>query len=806
MRPVRIALLFILIPFLAFPQHAKKSMESVKINSDEIVIDGNLNDSAWQKASIAKDFVMYLPGNGAPEPENQRSEVRILYSNDAIYVGAMLYDSAPDSILTQLTARDNYSQNNDWFGVFINPYNDGLSDFNFWVTAAGVQADSRTTSNGDDFGWNTVWKSAISITGEGWICEMEIPYMSLRFPETPETNWGLNMIRSIRRSRSEYSWSFLDRNSGFPLEYQTGLLKGVKDIDPPIRLSFNPYLSTYADNYQGKSSYEINAGLDLKYGINEAFTLDMTLIPDFGQVPFDEQILNLSPFENRFQENRGFFTEGTDLFNKGGIFYSRRIGGTPKNITGIDLTDNDSVDIRQEYTQLLNATKISGQTKNNLGIGFLNAVTDNNYATIVDAQGSETQSLVEPWTNYNVFVLDKRLNRKSSVSFINTNVMRNGASPDANVSALLGTYVDKSGTYQGDIALKTSNLFNNKQVNTGYQGELSIKDVKGNWTWNLGENIITDTYNINDLGFQTRNNRIVHSAGGSYRNITPSGPFNRYEFSLSSDYSFLYKPQLYERLGVNGSVFFLLRSFFAFGVNGGTRPVDEYNYFESRTENRGWRIPSSYNVGGFISSDYRKTFALDLRISYGRTEEFNTEDYSITIEPRVRVNDNFFVVIVSTLSQSVNNLGFASSDTNINTIYFGQRNIDRIQNTIRADYVFNPKTSLRLNLRHLWTGVKYNRYFTLDSKGELDHDFLFEGINNINFNTLNIDLRFSWWFAPGSEMVILYRNAIATSGERIETDYFENVNNLLNSPQQNNLSLRLTYFLDYNTIRKQFRK
>ena len=161
-------------------------------------------------------------------------------------------------------------------------------------------------------------------------------------------------------------------------------MSNIRDINPPIRLSLMPYASTYVDHFEDKTTLDFNAGMDLKYGINESFTLDATLIPDFGQVAFDNQVLNLSPFEIQFQENRQFFNEGTELFSLGDLFYSRRIGGAPKNITNQDLSGNDSaeVTVRTEFTRLLNATKISGRTNGNLGIGFLNAVTDNNYSTI----------------------------------------------------------------------------------------------------------------------------------------------------------------------------------------------------------------------------------------------------------------------------------------------------------------------------------------------------------------------------------------------------------------------------------------
>ena len=230
-RATRLTLILGLLPLLGLTQAAKKSIAATRIEQAPH-IDGKLDDDVWKSAPIAKDFIMYEPENGAPEIEGFETVIRVLYTDNALYIGAMLYDPSPDSILKQLTKRDVYNENCDWLGFFINPYNDGLSDFNFWVTAAGTQSDSKTTVNGDDFSLNSVWKSEVSITENGWIMEAEIPYIALRFPETPVADWGLNFMRSIRRIRKTYSWNFLDLASGNRLEYQCGLLTGMTNIDP----------------------------------------------------------------------------------------------------------------------------------------------------------------------------------------------------------------------------------------------------------------------------------------------------------------------------------------------------------------------------------------------------------------------------------------------------------------------------------------------------------------------------------------------------------------------------------------------
>lgn len=238
-------------------------------------------------------------------------------------------------------------------------------------------------------------------------------------------------------------WNHVDQNiNGFLT--QEGYWTGLTNIKPPIRLQLSPYLSYYTNHFPSnlpdKSNYttQVNGGMDLKWGINQSFTLDATLIPDFGQVQSDAQVLNLTPFEVRFNENRSFFTEGTELFNKGGLFYSRRIGGTPINLYSVydQLGNNESVISNPTETKLLNATKISGRTQHGLGIGVLNAVTSETTAIIENKETGEKRSLVtDPLTNYNVFVLNKSLKYNSSVSLINTNVLRTGSTYDANVSA-----------------------------------------------------------------------------------------------------------------------------------------------------------------------------------------------------------------------------------------------------------------------------------------------------------------------------------------------------------------------------------
>ena len=793
----------LLLPALLSANEDKKVLRAERLDSEKIRIDGNLSEQVWRDPTVpaAKNFVMLEPGDGEPIPDRFKTRVKIYFNDEAIYVGAMMYDNQPDSILTQLTERDDYSQNHDFFLFAINPFNDGLSDFNFVVTAAGVQADSRTTADGDAISWNSVWESAVSIHDSGWSVAMRIPYMALRFPEQQRTDWGLNMIRSIRRNRTQWSWNYIDRTSGYRWEYQSGLLTGIKDVEPPVRLSLMPYLSGYYDNFDGNTTWDGNGGLDLKYGISESFTLDMTLIPDFGQVALDEQFVNFSPFENRFDENRQFFTEGTELFSIGDIFYSRRIGGAPKNISNVDLNDSGVVDVQPEYTRLLNATKISGRTEGNLGVGFLNAITDNSYTTFTDEDGTKRRELTEPLTNYNMIVLDQRINRNSSVSFINTNVLRNGAAYDANVAGLLTSINFNQANYRFDGSIKRSDKIYTDETISGYESRLRIGDVKGNWLWAVRQDITDDNYDPNDLGFQRRGNFWKYYGELEYRILQPHGNLNRTSYTLYGVHQSLFEPRRFETFYLGFRPFWLDRNFNGFGGRIVYHPVKTYNYFEPRTSGRYFTEYPRYRLQAFVSTDYRKVLALDARVQYEHWQELLRDWYLVRLAPRLRLGDRLFSIFTFQYEKGSNDYGYARDECD--DILFGRRHRHRTSSSVDLRCVFDNTKILNLTARYLWDGLDYQQMYLLEENGELTASQAAMQ-ENLNFNTITMDLKFSWWYAPGSEMVLLYRYVVAANTDQFENNYLNNFGDALASPAQNVFSIRLTYFLDYNQVKHLF--
>lgn len=768
------------------------------------VIDGALTDSVWQGQPAARDFSMLSPGIGTPAPARFASSVKVLYTDEALYVGAYLHDAAPDSILHQVTTRDVYDENTDWFMVSLNPFNDGQNQFKFVVTAAGTKADLRTDATGeDDPSYNTIWRRAVRRHDSGWTVEMAIPYVALRFPKNSVQGWGANFIRSIRRNRHIYSWNPVNRSSGFSQAYQAGLLTGLEDIDPPVRLSLMPYFSAYVNEYRGQTSYNAFAGMDLKYGLGPAFTLDMTLVPDFGQVAFDNQFLNLSPFENRFQENRQFFNEGTELFTIGDLFYSRRIGGTPKNITNQNIDPAQNQSVRTEYTKLLNATKVSGRTRGNLGIGVLNAVTDNSYRILTDTNGQEQRQLLEPLTNYNIVVLDQRFNRNSSVSFVNTNVLRQGPYLDANVAALLTSLYTASGQYRLDASLKRSDRLNDTLHQTGHEASLRLGDVDGNWRWAVRQTLSTDQFDINDMGFQARNNQWRNYSEVEYLTFRPHGPFNRTSYSFYNIYSSLYQPQRFEEWKVGATAFFLLRDFTGLSFRLASSPVAYYDYFEPRVPGRYLQRPPRMSIFGLVSTDYRKPLALDANFTYEYRWQWQAALTTLSLQPRIRLGNHLFMTPSFTWHKQADDIGFATFQNGAPIM--GQRTVRNLTGVMDARYAFNPQHALNIQLRQYWSRVRYHQYYSLQPNGTLESLDLADS-QNLNFNTLNLDLRYQWWFAPASQLTLLYRVALSQNGRQLYVQYGPNWNALTAAPAQSNLSVKLSLFLDYHQTRQKLKK
>jgi hypothetical protein len=773
-------------------------------------IDAMLDDEAWQNAELATDFIQFRPEMGVTLEPHQKTIVKMSYDDNAIYISAYLKDR-PQDIQKQFTSRDNFG-NSDFFGVILNPNNDAQNDTEFFVFSSGTQADAiASPSNGEDFGWSAVWDSAVKIVDDGWIVEMKIPYRALRFSNEAIQTWGVQFHRHFRIDNSQYTWNAIDRTKGNIGLYH-GEVTGIENITPPVRLSFYPFISGIVSDFDGNTDTNFKVGLDLKYGVTENFTLDATLIPDFSQAAFDNVTLNLGPFEQTFGEQRQFFKEGVDLFNKGNLFFSRRVGSRPTG--NVKLSDDEEIDNYPDEVKVLNALKFSGRTKDGLGIGVFNAITEKTRARIKNnVTGELREEVVEPLANYNIIVVDQQFNGNSSVSLINTNVTRNGHFRDGNVTGLLADINNKRNTYnvQGQVKMSNVNDPENNNLETGLSTYFYIAKTHGNFRYSFNHSLADTNYDINDLGLNFRNNFNNFSVNASYQIFEPTEKLNSFNINTSVNYNMLYKPSTYTGSNFSISMNAQNKKLLEFGGNIYFEFGKQYDYFEPRDfENKRYFIYKNFgNIEGRFETNSNKKFSLGgFAFTYHAFDkERDLTAYGFGIKPSILFSDKFRIRYDFTLRNNMGSRGYVSKIGD--DIIFGERDIYSLENILSGSFTFNPFHSVSLAFRNFWSTVTYDtELFVLDEDGVLNTDDGYTTADvsdpNVNFNTWNLDLSYTWQVAPGSFLTALYRNQLFNQDSMSEESYYDSISTLFDQPIEQTFSVRLQYFIDYSSIKNVF--
>ena len=409
--------------------HALAARATAVRLSASISIDGVLDELVWSRASPITDFVQTLPVEGSSVSE--RTEVRLAFDDDAIYVGAVLEDRSP--VTTRLARRDAGLDDSDLFLLLLDSYHDHETAYRFWTNPSGVMGDAIVTGNSagsGDSSWDPVWDLATEVTGSGWTVEMRIPFSQLRFGPEEQQVWGIQIERNINRAGENATFPFT------PLLERAGVsrfahLDGIEGIEPGRRLELLPYVVArgeylqledpsgvnFANPYRSGSDLFGSAGLDLKYRVSSNVTLDATVNPDFGQVELDPSVINLTAFETRYSERRPFFVEGADIFTFGEagpmgsvgrgpeLVYSRRIGRPPRGVLPSEAVFSDT----PTATTILGAAKVTGRVADGWSLGILEAVTGREVASYTDGDRTGHQLTVEPAANYFVGRLRRQI-------------------------------------------------------------------------------------------------------------------------------------------------------------------------------------------------------------------------------------------------------------------------------------------------------------------------------------------------------------------------------------------------------------
>ncbi len=446
-----------------------------------IDLDGILTEDEWFQAAPATVFTQLDPFEG--QSATEKTEVYILYDDEALYVGAILSDRSP--ISTRLGRRDGFLMDTDWLTVVLDSYNDHRTGFKFEINPSGVRGDEALTGGQDrhgDSSWDPVWEAATHVGNDGWTAELRIPFSQLRFGSAEEQVWGIQISRDIARNREKQLFSFTPKDEAGGIA-RYGHLEGIRNLPPPRGLELLPYVQSKAefvpvdqnqdigfDNpYRDGSDFFYGAGFDLKYGLSSNLTLNATINPDFGQVEVDPAVVNLTAFETRFQEKRPFFVEGAGIFSfgqsgggggEGGggmmgmmgggggggggptqLLYSRRIGDSPRGRVPDGAVYADAPDA----TTILGATKLTGQMPGGWAVGLMAAVTARETADYIDGLGASRDAQVSPLTNFLVARVRKDFrDGQSALGAIGTAVNRD-LSDDALAGAL------RSSAYSGGL-------------------------------------------------------------------------------------------------------------------------------------------------------------------------------------------------------------------------------------------------------------------------------------------------------------------------------------------------------------------
>ncbi len=465
LRPLGCACVALLgvVPSLAAGQAVQTVAELAAARASQPpVIDGRLGDEVWAAATPMASFTQRDPDEGNAPTE--RTEVRILYDDAAIYVAARLFDNDPSAIVRRLSTRD-ASPDADMVSVYIDSMHDGLTGSIFRVSAANVQQDAILYNDTwTDNNWDAVWQSGVMVDDEGWCVEMRIPLSQLRFLGGDRQTWGINVERHIRR-KNENDWLRMVPKSENGLASRMAPLTGLDGLHPTRRIEILPYVAARNESFASRRAVNASfdttralasAGVDMKLGVTNNLTLTGAINPDFGQVEVDPAVVNLSAFETFFQEKRPFFLEGAQIFGtygRGGsndfwgfnnseptIFYSRRIGRAPQLGAPSGYSDIPTA------TTILGAAKLTGKTSSGWSLGFLEAVTGEETAR--SAAGIRRgQTVVEPLTNYVAVRMQRDIGQRFGAGLLSTVVNRRLEGPAQESTLVSGAYVAGADAY-----------------------------------------------------------------------------------------------------------------------------------------------------------------------------------------------------------------------------------------------------------------------------------------------------------------------------------------------------------------------
>ena len=792
----KLRLPFFILLILSTSLHAgdnERSVVAIRTNTAP-QIDGFLNEPVWQLAPAAANFLQHDPYEG--QPATAPTEIRILYDNEALYFGCMMFDNEPDKIVARLTRRDNEIES-DVVSIRIDSYHDHKTAYEFTVLASGVKIDILQFKDAEeeDDSWDAVWEEKTQIlksdnnSGEpamrGWSAEIKIPFNVLRYTPAPDGKniWGINFLRHISRKNERTFWALVRKNqNGFISHF--GHLRLEGHLPKPRRFELLPYSVGKTTRINpalitpraSTQTYNFNSGFDLKYGLNSNLTLDLTVDPDFGQVEADPAVLNLTTFETFYPEKRPFFIEGTEILrfttfgnNFGpGLFYSRRIG---RAVAG-----------SREPATIVGAGKITGKTAGGLAIGILQAVTD--------------KKLNEPRASYSLVRLKQDLLQNSTIGVIATSVARENRYP-AFTGGVDWNLRFRESTYGIDGFWAGSQTTQEVQRRiTGSAGRFRFgKDGGEHWLYSTGVDFTSKHYNINDIGFFRRPNDYGHVFNLTYRENQPGKVLRNW--SLNGDWHWRWNfdgAQLFNEYGLNADWQWLnywemsLRTRYAF-------PADDDR------ESRGlglYRKPRNVSAGFTIETDGRKPIIAELGQGYlydVKGQRRWSTFLGAEVRPATWAEMSFALDYGRTRNQEawvdkLTDLSISPSPLSI----FGFRDTNTYDMTLRSNLTFTRDLTLQLYGQAFVAKGHYDRFSRLVTPTTLV-PYNYAGSPDFNDHAFNLNVVWRWEYRPGSLLYLVWTQARAGDGENYFTRVSQDFRETFSLPAENVVLLKVSYWL-----------
>jgi hypothetical protein len=761
MRSVLLVLLSTVSLLLPAQEYAKRVYTATRTDAPP-VINGELEDEAWNAGEWSGDFWQYEPAEGAPV--NQKTEFKLLYDDYNIYIAIRLHDTAPDSIVSRMTRRDDID--GDQVTVAFDSYFDQRTAFGFGVSASGVKGDLIWTDDGtsEDETFDPIWYVKTGIYEWGWAAEMRIPLTQLRFSDKPEQVWGFEVIRNIYRNAGTHLWQPIARNAS-GMVHNAGLLKGLNNIKPRKLFDLTPFGVSSLETYEGEegnpwkdgSNVRANAGLDAKIGVTNNMILSLSLNPDFGQVEADPSEVNLTAFETYFSEKRPFFIEGRNItaYNLGigdgdegndNLFYSRRIGKRPSlGYTPID----DEFAWTPSFTPIIGAAKLTGKSAGGLSVGAIEAVTAKvNTRIYNEVTGETTYRTAEPLSNFAVGRVQKDLNGGKTIigGMVTSTIRQLDETTDGRFhkSATTGgldftqyfgnmnymfrlrtVFSNVTGTEEMIARTQRSIIHNFERPGSGYTtydptrtslsgtgGNLMAGKIGGNWQFLYLSAWKSPGLELNDAGYMQVADQYLGVGVINYNIYKPFSIFNSMNFGTNLIHLMDFGGTT-NVVGISGSWSARFKNLWRTFISGQVNSPEKDNLMLRGGPTM--KMPGNMYIGGGIDTDSRKKLSGEIDFSLHRTFNDVSTSYSYSLEVEYRPVNTLTVSIEPEWSRTMNSLQYITTQSLTSGVYtpryiFGTIDQKILSTSLRVDYNITPDLTIQYWGQPFFGSGKYSEF------------------------------------------------------------------------------------------------